>query len=101
VETVAAYRRILSDNTRETLAELREEISDYVIFNGAASVENLAMIIEPQTLPVWLHEARVLCSNEETREAAQTHGLVVHLQPSDASVSGLVRALREDCLNEV
>jgi hydroxymethylbilane synthase len=99
VEAVAAYRLALPESGAETLAELRDETFNYVIFNSAASVENLAMVVEPQTLPVFLCEARVLCSNEEAREAAQAHGLTVHLQPSEISVSGLVRALREDCLS--
>lgn len=101
VEAVAAYRLALPESTAETLAELRAESFDYVIFNSAASVENLATAIEPQTLLAFLSEARVLCGNEETGAAARAQGLTVHLQPSESSVGGLVRALREDCLSNL
>lgn len=99
-EAVAAYQLNLPvAGGAEALAALRDGSFNYVICNGAASVENLATLAEPQTLPVWLGETRVLCTNEEAGAAAQAHGLTVHLRPSESSVSGLVRALREDCLS--
>jgi uroporphyrinogen-III synthase len=99
-EVVPAYRLSVPEvGGAEAIAELREETFSYVIFNGASSVENLAALVEPQTLSVLLREAHVLCSNEEACAAAQAHGLTVHLRPSESSVSGLVRVLREDCLN--
>jgi uroporphyrinogen-III synthase len=100
-EAVAAYQLTLPEAGAETGAELREAVFNYVIFNGESAVENLATFVEPQTLPDFLREARVLCSNAEARDAAQAHGLAVHLQLGESSVSGLVRALREDCLSNL
>ncbi len=57
-------------------------------------------MLEPNTLPVFLGAARVLCTNDGARDAAQAHGLQVHLQPGEANVAVLVRALREDCLQQ-
>ncbi len=100
-EAVAAFRLVLPETGAEALTALREDMFNYVIFNGESSVENLVTLIEPQTLPAFLHEVRVLCSNEDAGEAAQAHGLTVHLQPSESSMSGLVRALREDRLGNL
>lgn len=99
VEIADAYRTSLPESgSAEAVAELRSGAFNYVVFNGESSVENLAMVIEPSTLPVFLGAARVLCTNDGAREAAETHGLQVHLQPDEANVAVLVRALREDCL---
>jgi uroporphyrinogen-III synthase len=99
VEAVEAYRLALPESgSAEIIAELRGAAFDYVIFNGESSVENLAAVIEPHTLPIFLGAARVLCSNEGARDAARSHGLNVHLQPAEANVSVLVKTLREDCL---
>lgn len=101
VEAVEAYRMALPESgSAEIVAELRTSAFDYVIFNGESSVENLAAVIEPLTLPVFLGAARVLCSNEAARDTAQAHGLNVQLQPAEANVMSLVKALREDCLEQ-
>ncbi len=101
VEMAEAYRTSLPETgSAEIVAELRATAFNYVIFNGESSVENLAIVVEPSTLPVFLDAARVLCTNEGARDAAQAHGLQVHLQPDEASVAVLVRALRKDCLQQ-
>ena len=84
----------------EAVVELRSVKFNYVIFNGESSVENLAIVIEPDTLPVFLGAARVLCTNDSAREVAQAHGLQVHLQPVETKVGALVQTLREDCLQQ-
>lgn len=101
VEVAEAYRTSLPENdSTEIVAALRATAFNYVIFNGESSVENLATVIEPVTLPVFLGAARVLCTNDGARDVAQAHGLQVHLQPGEANVAVLVRALREDCLQQ-
>ncbi len=101
VEMAEAYRTSLPETgSAEIVAELRAAAFNYVIFNGESSVENLAVVIEPSTLPVFLGAARVLCTNEGARAAAQTHALEVHLQPDETSVGALVKMLREDCLQQ-
>ena len=84
----------------ELVAELRASAFAYALFNGESSVENLAAVIEPSTLPVFLGAAHVLCTNDAARAAVQAHALEVHLQPDEASVGALVKALREDCLQQ-
>jgi hydroxymethylbilane synthase len=99
VEAVEAYRLALPETgSAEIVAELRAAEFDYVIFNGEASVENLASVLEPLMLPDFLAPTRVLCTNEAACAAAVAYGLSVDLQPSETGVGGLIRALREDCL---
>lgn len=101
VEIAEAYRTSLPESgSTEAVASLRATDFNYVIFNGESSVENLATVIEPETLPVFLGGARVLCTNDGARDAAQAHGLQVQLQPGEANVAVLVRTLREDCLQQ-
>jgi hydroxymethylbilane synthase len=101
VEAVEAYRMALPESgSAEIVTELRTAAFHYVIFNGESSVENLAAVIEPHTLPVYLGTARVLCSNESARDTALSHGLKVHLQPAEANVNALVKMLRDDCLQQ-
>ena len=101
VEIAEAYRTSLPESgSAEALAELHAAVFDYVIFNGESSVENLATVIEPSTLPVFLGTARVLCTNEGACQAAEAHSLQVHLQPGEANVAILVRTLREDSLQQ-
>jgi hydroxymethylbilane synthase len=101
VEAVETYGLGFSETgSAELMTELQAAAFHYVIFNGESSVENLAAVVEPQTLPAFLAMARVLCSNEGAQTAALAHGLKVHLQPAEANVSALVAALREDCLRD-
>lgn len=98
VEAVEAYRMALPETgSAEIVADLRASAFHYVIFNGESSVENLAAVCEPETLPVFLPKARILCSNDGARATAQAHGLTVHLQAAEASVATLVKVLRDDC----
>ncbi|MBI1759991.1 MAG: uroporphyrinogen-III synthase [Acidobacteria bacterium] len=101
VEVGEAYRTSLPETgSAEIAAELRAAHFHYVLFNGESSVENLATVLEPSPLPVFLGAARVLCTNDGAREAAQAHSLQVHLQPNEVNVAALVRALQEDCLQQ-
>jgi hydroxymethylbilane synthase len=98
VEVVEAYQTVTPAARGENVARLlRDAEADYIIFTSPSTVANLAAILETDHLAPHLADTRVACIGPVTAEAAQAHGLTVHLQPEEHTGKAIVTAIAADC----
>ncbi|MBS1788898.1 MAG: hydroxymethylbilane synthase [Acidobacteria bacterium] len=99
VEVVEAYQTVLPATTSgEVRTLIQESNADYIIFTSPSTVANLAAILETDHLTPQLANTRVACIGPVTAEAAELHGLGVHIQPKEHTAEAVVRALAMDSL---
>ncbi len=99
VEVVEAYQTVLPVTTGEEVTKLfRSASADYIIFTSPSTVANLATILETDHLAPYLANTRVACIGPVTAEAAQLHGLTVHIQPEEHTAQAVVMAIVADSL---
>ncbi|MFN0109171.1 MAG: hydroxymethylbilane synthase [Blastocatellia bacterium] len=99
VEVVEAYQTVLpASSGREVMTLIREASADYILFTSPSTVTNLAAILETDHLTPHLSHTRVACIGPVTAEAAELHGLSVHIQPKEHTGEAVVRALALDSL---
>ena len=99
VEVVEAYQTVLpSSSSREVMELIQDSHADYIIFTSPSTVANLAAILETDHLTPQLADCRVACIGPVTAEAAELHGLDVHIQPKEHTAEAVVRALALDSL---
>lgn len=99
VEIVEAYQTVLpASSGREMMKLIQEANADYIVFTSPSTVGNLAAILETDHLTPHLANTRVACIGPRTAEAAELHGLEVHIQPKEHTAEAVVRALAIDSL---
>ncbi len=99
VEVVEAYQTVLpASSSNEVRTLIGEAKADYIIFTSPSTVGNLAAILETDHLTPHLANTRVACIGPRTAEAAELHGLEVHIQPKEHTAEAVVRALALDSL---
>lgn len=97
VTPVVAYCTVAEDRPHPHDESVRRGDVDVVTFASPSSVRNLVRRLGGLG-PIA--RARVVCVGPVTAEEARTHGLVVHAVAPDASVGGLVAAIRAAVLDE-
>lgn len=99
VEIVEAYQTVLpTSSSKDVMKLIRETQADYILFTSPSTVSNLAAILETDHLSPHLGHCRVACIGPVTAEAAELHGLEVHIQPKEHTAEAVVRALAIDSL---
>ncbi|MGE0228703.1 MAG: uroporphyrinogen-III C-methyltransferase [Dehalococcoidia bacterium] len=78
---------------RRTLDRIQRGDIDVVTFTSSSTVRNLVTLLDGDLTP--LRSAIVACIGPQTAAAAREAGLEPAVVPSERSVAGLVRALRE------
>jgi uroporphyrinogen III methyltransferase/synthase len=97
VEVVEAYRTVAPAASDENVVRLfRDAGADYIVFTSPSTVDNLAGILETDHLAPYLANTRVACIGPVTAEAAQSHGLTVHIQPEEHTGQAIVTAIVAD-----
>jgi uroporphyrinogen III methyltransferase/synthase len=101
VEVVEAYQTVTPAASGENVARLlRDAGADYIVFTSPSTVVNLAAILEADNLAHHLADTRVACIGPVTAEAAQSHGLTVHIQPEEHTGQAIVAAIVTDCFEK-
>ncbi|NOT60433.1 MAG: hypothetical protein HOP19_09435 [Acidobacteria bacterium] len=91
VEAVATHQYSFKN-----AAHLWETAFDYALFFDASSVETMATLCAPRSLPEILSYPRIACLSHEAYKTAQAHGLAASLRLTQNHPPALVKWLRED-----
>jgi hydroxymethylbilane synthase len=97
VDVVEAYQNVVPEATSAAVQSLiSSSRADYVIFTSPSTVNNLALLLETDSLAEPLNKTRVACIGPVTAEAAERCGLQVHIQPAEHTAHAIVQALARD-----
>lgn len=95
VEIVPAYQTLVPPHARDRFFELmREGALDMIVFSSSSTVNNLAQIVAPLSLPQALAGTSVACIGPITAETCHQLGLKVSVQPASYDIPSLVEAIR-------
>src|SRR5262249_16465882 len=96
VDIVTAYRTVIPDDVdRGRLSAMLTGSADCIAFTSASTVKNLAQLFDTHDLSVVLKDIAVACIGEVTSSAAAEFGLTVHIQPVQATVVEMARAIAD------
>jgi uroporphyrinogen-III synthase len=73
---------------------MREGALDMIVFSSSSTVNNLAQIVAPLSLPQALAGTSVACIGPITAETCHQLGLKVSVQPASYDIPSLVEAIR-------
>jgi len=97
VDVIAAYRTVRPESTDRARMEamLVGGGVDCVTFTSASSVTNFARLFDTNDVSGLLAGVVVACIGDVTARAAADHSLRVHVQPSEATMRALARAIAD------
>ena len=94
VDIVTAYRTVIPDHIdRGRLSAMLAASADCIAFTSSSTVKNLAQLFDTHDLSGILKDTAVACIGEVTASTAAEYGLTVHIQPAQATVEDLARAI--------
>lgn len=93
VDDVVVYETLPASPDPQGLAELERGV-DAATFTSASTVDNFFLLLNGRAARL-LEGVVIACIGPVTADAARANGLVVHVQPAEHTVPGLVRALVE------
>ncbi len=92
VQTVEVYRTVPAETLDSDVAsDLIEGAYDLVVFCAPSSVATLSTLLREQGKA--LHGTTAACIGPTTSEAAREVGLIVEVQPSEATIESLIEAI--------
>jgi len=101
VEVVEAYQTVTPATSGENVARLlRGARADYIVFTSPSTVANLSSILEADNLAMHLADTHVACIGPVTADAAESHGLTVHILPEEHTGHAIVAAIVADCFEK-
>jgi len=96
VDVVPAYRTVLPENLdRGRLKAMLAGNADCIAFTSSSTVKNLALLFDTHDLGETLKGLAVACIGDITALTATEYGLQVNIQPSQATIPALARAIAE------
>ncbi len=96
VDVVPAYRTVLPENLdRGRLKAMLSGSADCIAFTSSSTVKNLGLLFDTHDLGETLKGLSVACIGDITASTATEYGLQVNIQPSQATVPALARAIAE------
>lgn len=100
-DIVTAYRTVQPNglDRGRVSAMLAGGAADCIAFTSASTVKNLAQLFDTHNLSEVLKDVAVACIGDITASTAAEYGLRPEIQPSEATVSALARAIAEHFLN--
>ena len=96
VDVVPAYQTVLpSGRSAQILRQLNDGEIDCVSFTSSSTVTNFFSLFEGEQILPLMKRAVIACIGPITAQTAEEHGLKVDIMPSEYTVPGLAKAIRE------
>jgi len=96
VDVVPVYRTALPENLdRGRVTAMLSGSADCVAFTSASTVKNLAQLFDTQDLSKVLTGVTIACLGEITAQTAADFGLKTQIQPEQATIPLLARAIAD------
>jgi uroporphyrinogen III methyltransferase/synthase len=96
VDVVTAYRTIVPENLdRGRLSAMLAGSADCIAFTSSSTVKNLALLFDTHDLSKTLSGVAIACIGDVTAATAAEYGLHVDIQPAQATVADLARAIAD------
>jgi uroporphyrinogen III methyltransferase/synthase len=96
VDVVPVYRTALPENLdRGRVAAMLSGSADCIAFTSASTVKNLAQLFDTQDLSGVLPGITIACLGDITAQTAADFGLTVDIQPEQATIPFLARAIAD------
>jgi uroporphyrinogen III methyltransferase/synthase len=96
VDVVPVYRTALPQNLeRGRVAAMLSGSADCIAFTSASTVKNLAQLFDTQDLGTALSRITIACLGDITAQTAADFGLKVEIQPEQATIPFLARAIAD------
>jgi len=98
VNEIYLYEAITASKvSRKNLNEILNGSIDYLTFTSSSTVVNFVKIVGEENVARFAGQTRVACIGPVTAETATKMGFTVHLTAEEYTISGLIKALVEDC----
>lgn len=96
VDVVTAYRTVVPEHLdRGRLSAMLAGSADCIAFTSSSTVKNLALLFDTHDLSKILGSLAIACIGDVTAATAAEYGLQVHVQPAQATVAALARAIAD------
>lgn len=96
VDVVTTYRTVVPENLdRGRLSAMLAGSADCIAFTSSSTVKNLALLFDTHDLSKILSGVAIACIGDITAATAAEYGLHVDIQPAQATVKDLARAIAD------
>lgn len=96
VDVVTAYRTVVPEHLdRGRLSAMLAGSADCIAFTSSSTVKNLALLFDTHDLSKILGSLAIACIGDVTAATAAEYGLQVDVQPVQATVAALARAIAD------